>query len=175
MLDLTAMIFVLTGGVLLGGGTEKVLLGGSPYYVIAGLALLATAILLFNKKSLAFHVHATLLLASLAWAAIEPGSDWWQLGARGGLLVVLGLWLLAPFIQRPIKRYDVAARSFVCVAPLALAVAASIVTTCYAMSQDPHDLTQNPTLTRPQPASGPTALYRTDSGTPWIARRSVVR
>lgn len=99
---LTAVVFAVIGLALGGGGTRLLLLGGSPYYLIAGLGFLLTAFLLFRRRAAALWVYALVVLGSLAWAIWEVGFDWWQLGPRGGVIILLGLWLLTPWIRRPL-------------------------------------------------------------------------
>lgn len=90
-LTITAVIFGVLGLVLGVGGAQLVLLGGSPYFLIAGLVFLGTALLLFLRRVEALWLYGLFILGSLIWAVSEVGLDWWQLGPRGGLIVVLGL------------------------------------------------------------------------------------
>ncbi|TCN30765.1 glucose/quinate/shikimate family membrane-bound PQQ-dependent dehydrogenase [Sinorhizobium americanum] len=138
---LTALLFALIGLVLGAGGTRLVLLGGSPYYLITSLAFLLTALLLYRKSAAAIWVYTLMVLGSLAWAVWEVGFDWWQLGPRGGVIILLGFWLLAPWIRRPLgfispsgERYSAAAW------PLALASLVAIGVALYSMTQDVHDI-----------------------------------
>ncbi|WP_162913090.1 hypothetical protein [Rhodospirillaceae bacterium SYSU D60014] len=38
------------------------------------------------------------MLGSLGWAVWEVGLDWWQLAPRGDVIVLIGLYLLMPWI-----------------------------------------------------------------------------
>ncbi|MBN9614453.1 MAG: PQQ-binding-like beta-propeller repeat protein, partial [Acidobacteriales bacterium] len=126
--------------VLLAGGGWLLSLGGSAYYLLAGLGFLITAILLFQKNAHALSVYAVIIVASLAWALWEVGLDWWQLGPRGGVIILIGIWLLTPWIRVPLGfasptgyRYGVRAT------PLAIAVVLSIVVAVVSMFFDPYD------------------------------------
>ncbi len=137
----TALLFALIGLALSAGGTQLVLLGGSPYYLIIGLAFLLTALLLFRRSAAAIWVYTLIVLGSLAWAIWEVGFDWWQLGPRGGVIILLGFWLLTPWIRRPLgfvspsgERYSAGAW------PLALASLIAIGVALYSMTQDIHDI-----------------------------------
>ena len=139
---ITAVIFALIGIALGGGGVQLVLLGGSPYYLVAGAGFLLTAILLFMKRPAALWVYAVVIVASLAWAVWEVGFDWWQLGPRGGVIIVLGFWLMTPWVRKPLgfvsptgQRYG--AKSL----PLAISLVASVAIAVFSMFQDPHDKT----------------------------------
>jgi quinoprotein glucose dehydrogenase len=90
----------LMGLALATGGSWLLLLGGSPFYLPAGLVLLGVAALLAARRPAALPVYAALLAATLAWALWEVGLDWWPLASRGGLLVLLGAFLLTPWILR---------------------------------------------------------------------------
>src|SRR3546814_743281 len=135
------IILILWGGVLAVGGTQLLLLGGSVYYLMAGLAIMLTGILLFLRKSLALVVYAGVVLGSLVWAIWEVGLDWWQLGPRGGVVILIGLWLLTPWIRKPLgcssptgTRYAAGA------APLAASVALAIVVAIVSFFVDPHNI-----------------------------------
>nr|WP_298100022.1 glucose/quinate/shikimate family membrane-bound PQQ-dependent dehydrogenase [uncultured Shinella sp.] len=141
LLSLTATLVALIGLVLTGGGGWLLSLGGSPYYLVTGLAFFVTAILLFRRSSAALWLYALIVLGSLGWAIWEVGFDWWQLGPRGGVIVLIGLWLMLPAIRRPLgfasptgTRYPASAL------PLAVASLVAIAVAGYSMTQDPHDL-----------------------------------
>ncbi|WP_284324303.1 glucose/quinate/shikimate family membrane-bound PQQ-dependent dehydrogenase [Cypionkella aquatica] len=132
------VIFAAIGAILLLGGGWLLSLGGSPYYLVAGLGFLATGILLLRKRAEALVVYAITLAATLIWAVWEIGFDWWQLAPRGGIPVLLGLLLLLPAAWRNLKFSAVATTS----APrfpaaLGGVVAASVAVAGYAMFQDP--------------------------------------
>ncbi len=103
---LLAAVFLnaLFGIVLIVGGIWLIAVDGSWYYALAGVALLATATLLFQRKASALWLYAALVLATLAWALWEVGLDWWPLAARGDILFLLGLFLLTPWVTRPLLR-----------------------------------------------------------------------
>lgn len=137
---ITAILFTLIGIALAVGGGQLVLFDGSAYYLICGLGFILTAILLFLRLAIALRVYAVLILASLVWAVWEVGFDWWQLGPRGGVIILLGIWLLTPWIRRPLgfssptgMRYGASST------PLALAVVIAIAVAIFSMFIDPLD------------------------------------
>ncbi|WP_313194086.1 glucose/quinate/shikimate family membrane-bound PQQ-dependent dehydrogenase [Shinella zoogloeoides] len=141
LLTLTAVLFTIIGLVLTGGGGWLLSLGGSPYYLVTGLAFLVTAALLFRRSAAALWLYALIVLGSLGWAIFEVGFDWWQLGPRGGVIVLLGLWLMLPAIRRPLGFASPTGTPYPASAmPLAVAVLVAIVVAGYSMTQDPHDL-----------------------------------
>ncbi len=142
VLILTTALFGLIGLVLTLGGLWLAVLGGSLYYVLAGLAFLLTAVLIHRRSSAALWVYAGVILASLAWAVWETGFDWWQLGPRGGVIVVLGLWLMTPWVRRPLGYPGVSAPPYVpSAAPVTFAVLVSVAVALFSMLQDPYDRT----------------------------------
>jgi len=99
-----AIVVGLMGLALGIGGVWLILLGGSLYYALAGALLIGTALLLILGMPAAFWLYAALIACSLVWALWEAGLDWWPLAARGGVLVVIGVLLLTPWITRTPRR-----------------------------------------------------------------------
>ncbi|MDQ0473371.1 glucose/quinate/shikimate family membrane-bound PQQ-dependent dehydrogenase [Labrys wisconsinensis] len=132
---ITTAVFALIGLYLLAGGGWLLALGGSAYYLIAGLALLATAVLLWRRSQAALWLYAALLVGSIAWAIHEVGFDFWALAPRGDILVPLGIWLLLPLVTRRLGPASGAAKL-----PLAVGVVASLAVVGYALTQDPQDI-----------------------------------
>lgn len=95
---LFVVVVGLIGVVLTGGGVWLIVLGGSWYYLVAGLAFLGTAVLLAQRRPAAWGLYAVLVVGTLIWALREVGLDWWPLAARGDLVFVIGLLLLTPFV-----------------------------------------------------------------------------
>ncbi|NKM58802.1 membrane-bound PQQ-dependent dehydrogenase, glucose/quinate/shikimate family [Rhizobium anhuiense] len=138
---ITSIFFIIIGLALGGGGLWLVTLGGSVFYLFAGLMFLITAGLLLMRKAVALWVYAVLVIAALGWAVWEVGFDWWQLGPRGGMIILLGLWLLTPGIRRPLglrspTGFTYGANPW----PLAIPVILAILVALYSMTTDPHDL-----------------------------------
>lgn len=126
---ITAVLFSLIGIALAAGGAQLLMLGDSAYYLITGIAFLLTALLLFLRRAAALWLYALIILGSLGWSLWEVGFDWWQLGPRGGVIIVLGMWLLTPWIRRPLgfKSPTTGFRYGASAGPLAASVALSIV------------------------------------------------
>ena len=141
LFTLTAALIAIIGLVLTGGGGWLLSLGGSPYYLVTGIAFLLTADLLFRRKAAALWLYALVILGSLGWAVWEVGFDWWQLGPRGGVIVLIGLWLMLPAMRRPLGFASPTGTPYPASAlPLAIAALVAIGVAGYSMTQDPHDL-----------------------------------
>lgn len=152
---ITAVLFTLIGIALAAGGAQLLMLGGSAYYLITGIAFIVTAVLLFLRRAEALWLYALIILGSLGWAILEVGLDWWQLGPRGGVIIVLGMWLLTPWVRRPLgfvspntgHRYSASAT------PLAASVGLAVVIALISMVVNSHDLSGD--LSEEQIAAAP--------------------
>ena len=135
MMIVTAAISLLAGLFLLVGGIYLAMLGGSFYYLIAGLVFVITAVLVYLGRREVLPLFGLFLLGSLGWAIWEVGFDWWQLGTRGGFTVLFGLWLIMPWVNHRLTRgRAVGAWS------LAAPVLVTLVVAVYSMFEAPHDL-----------------------------------
>ncbi|SEB55065.1 quinoprotein glucose dehydrogenase [Pseudomonas saponiphila] len=101
---LLGILLLLMGLALLAGGIKLSLLGGSLYYVLAGIGLTLTGLLLLAGKRAALGLYAVVLFASTVWSLWEIGLDWWQLVPRLSLWFALGVVLLLPWFRRPLLR-----------------------------------------------------------------------
>jgi len=77
------------------GGVDLLALGGSPYYLGAGLLVTCAGVLVWFRKASGLVVYAAALVVTLAWAFWEVGLDWWALMPRLLAPIVLGLILWA--------------------------------------------------------------------------------
>ncbi len=136
-ITLTALVFFLIGAALGVGGVWLAVLGGSWYYIVAALAFLITSYLLFRKRASALLVYAILVIGTLGWAIWEIGLDWWQLAPRGGVIMLLGLWLLTPWIRRGLNTVAGKPSSWGPAIPLLISVLAALAIAVYSMTQDP--------------------------------------
>lgn len=134
---LTAVIFALCGLYLTIGGVWLLSYGDTPYYAVCGIALLATAFLAWKGRPAAFWLYTLVILGSLAWAIGEVGIDFWSLVPRGDVVVILGIWLLLPFVSRQITTSRIAKL------PLVGSVALALIVVVVAFVQDPGDQAGN--------------------------------
>lgn len=88
----------LFGLALLIGGVWLIGLGGSWYYGLAGIALLATAALLWRRKPAALALISLIWLATLVWALWEVGMNAWGLVPR---LVAISVVLVLVALVSP--------------------------------------------------------------------------
>ncbi|WP_332875735.1 membrane-bound PQQ-dependent dehydrogenase, glucose/quinate/shikimate family [Massilia sp. S19_KUP03_FR1] len=156
LLAITGSIFIFLGLALGGGGVYLATLGGSLYYLVAGLGLAATGLLVFKGRRAALGLLAALLLATVAWSLVEVRFDWWQLLPRLDIWLAAAVWLLLPFVSR---RLAPASGSDTGRAALFASVAVTVLVGVVALFQDYHDLhgevpAANMTATAPHDAAG---------------------
>ncbi|WP_421534584.1 glucose/quinate/shikimate family membrane-bound PQQ-dependent dehydrogenase [Pseudomonas marginalis] len=101
---LLGVLLLIMGLALLAGGVKLSLLGGSLYYLLAGIGITLTGLLLLATRRAALGLYALVLFASTVWALWEVGLDWWQLVPRLALLFALGIVMLLPWFLRPLLR-----------------------------------------------------------------------
>ena len=87
-----AALGVLVFGLLfIAGGGYLATLGGSLYFLIAGLGMLVSAVLLFKRRLAGAWLFAAVMVASLVWALVDAGLVFWPLVSRLFALAVLSL------------------------------------------------------------------------------------
>src|SRR5687767_13440356 len=95
-----ALVLLALGLALLGGGVYLIRLGGSPYYVLYGSALTASAVLLWQRHGSGAMLYGVTVLLTLAWGIWESGYNGWALLSHMLLPVLLGLVLFVPAVRR---------------------------------------------------------------------------
>ncbi len=95
---LLSVVLALIALVLIAGGAQLALLGGSLYYLAAGLLVAASAWLIFKGDRRGIWVYGAMLLVTLLWALWEGGLDPWRLQSRLFGPVVLGVWVAWPLL-----------------------------------------------------------------------------
>ncbi|MGM8909608.1 membrane-bound PQQ-dependent dehydrogenase, glucose/quinate/shikimate family [Psychrobacter sp. 1U1] len=98
-----AIIMAIFAAPLLIGGAYLLFLGGSPYYLFAGVIILTTAFLLLKKHWSAYGLYAIFIVATMVWALWESGFDWWALAPRVGFPLIFGLLMLLPWVSSKMR------------------------------------------------------------------------
>jgi quinoprotein glucose dehydrogenase len=106
MTRFSAIIIALLGLVLTIGGAYLAAIGGTWYYIICGIGFLITAYLLFVRSPAALDLYALIVAGTLVWALFEVGLDWWQLMPRGGIITLIGIWLIMPWVTSRLTTDD---------------------------------------------------------------------
>jgi membrane-bound PQQ-dependent dehydrogenase (glucose/quinate/shikimate family) len=95
-----AIVLMLAGLVLAIGGLRLATLGGSLYYVVSGLVLIISAVLLWRGDRWGAYLYGLLTFGTVLWALAESGFDGWALAPRILPFLVLGSLLLRPRVRR---------------------------------------------------------------------------
>lgn len=100
------LLVALIGLALAIGGGRLIGLGGSWYYLLAGIGLLLSGLQLMRGKGSGFWWYAAVFGGTLLWTAWESGTDYWRWVPRMGMVTVLGFFvaLLSTRLDRPVSR-----------------------------------------------------------------------
>ncbi|SFN42465.1 quinoprotein glucose dehydrogenase [Izhakiella capsodis] len=132
---LTTLFLALSGIYLVGGGIWLICIGGSVYYLAAGIALLITAWLLYRRKATSLLFYAGFLLATLIWSLWEVGFDFWALTPRLDVVFFLGLWMVLPFIAKAMVAPSPSARG-----ALSTVLVITVLALGWAIFHDPQEI-----------------------------------
>ncbi|WP_396617498.1 membrane-bound PQQ-dependent dehydrogenase, glucose/quinate/shikimate family [Lysobacter soli] len=135
-----AIVVGLLAVVFLAGGGWLGVLGGSPYYFIAGLFLLASAALLWRGSRAGPWCFWAVLVGTAIWTWWESGSNYWRWVPRLGLM--LALCIAVSLVQPSLGMARRPARLLTLLLSLSLLVA-------FALAFLPHGVTP---AQRPLPA-----------------------
>ncbi|MEC7976205.1 MAG: membrane-bound PQQ-dependent dehydrogenase, glucose/quinate/shikimate family [Pseudomonadota bacterium] len=97
---ITAIVIGIFAAALFWQGATLLGMGGTPYYVVAGLAMLVAAWDLFCGRPRGFVIFSGVLLLTLAWAVYESGNGFWTVGSRIWIIGLFAVWLCLPMIRR---------------------------------------------------------------------------
>lgn len=132
---ITGGLIALAGLSLAAGGLYLVALGGTWYYLLAGMGTLVTGIALAQGRRWSLHLYAVVLAATVLWALHEVGLRGWELEPRLLLPTCLGIYLLLPWVARRLgPRRTGYGRPHL---PLALAVALSVLVGGASLTRSP--------------------------------------
>lgn len=92
-----ASALVSIGLYLVWKGGELVGLGGSIYYLLMGLGLIAVGALLVLRNPWGPRLFAIMLAITVVWSIFEAGIDFLALLPRLAAWIVVGLWFLMPW------------------------------------------------------------------------------
>ncbi len=158
---LIGVVLVLIGAPLLVGGLQLVSLGGSPYYVLSGLACAAAGVLIARGNASGLSLYAAMVVGTLLWSLWEVGGQFWQLLPRLAGPAVIALLLAVPAVRRsmavapvPWARHACLAAGSACVLTLAITF---IVVPVFDIQEEAPEITA--------PVSGAPTDWRSYGGT----------
>lgn len=103
---LYALLLGLIALVLVYGGTDLISLHGSPYYLLAGIALAGCAVMTWRDRREGVAVYAAIIVVTLAWALWEVGFDAWSLMPRLVAWFIVGIGMIIPAFRRRLRWRD---------------------------------------------------------------------
>jgi quinoprotein glucose dehydrogenase len=95
-----ALLLVLVGAAYTVGGAILAGVGGSLYYLCAGVAMVVAGVLAWARRRGWGWVYLLVTVASVVWALAEAGFDFWKLIPRLDVILGLGVLLLIPWPRR---------------------------------------------------------------------------
>jgi quinoprotein glucose dehydrogenase len=98
-----ALVMIIFGLPIAAGGAWLITLGGSWYYLFAGIGLIVSAVFLWRHDSVGVWAYLLTFLGTLVWALWERGMDGWaQVPRLVAPTIILLLVLFAiPALRRP--------------------------------------------------------------------------
>ena len=112
---------------LLYGGFSLAMLGGSPYYLVAGIALACSAVMIWRGQRGGLWLYAAILFGTIAWSIWEVGFSSWELMPRLVAWLVLGVPMLVPAFRRGFEAAAPPRRKRATFGRAALALGAAVV------------------------------------------------
>jgi len=110
-------LLLLIGLLLTGGGARLVALGGSAYYLLAGLACLGAGYGIWRGRHWGLWLYGAMLGATLLWSLWEVGGAFWLLLPRLTGPMIIGLVLALPLFRRQVTAARDGATRFACGLP----------------------------------------------------------
>ncbi|MDQ9833994.1 glucose/quinate/shikimate family membrane-bound PQQ-dependent dehydrogenase [Acinetobacter soli] len=98
------LALLITGVFYIIGGGKLISLGGSWYFLIAGLIITASAFFIFKKKATGVWLYTLAFVGTVIWALIDAGFEFWPLHSR--LMFPAGLFAAVIFTLPSIRKYQ---------------------------------------------------------------------
>ncbi|NPD14900.1 membrane-bound PQQ-dependent dehydrogenase, glucose/quinate/shikimate family [Xinfangfangia sp. D13-10-4-6] len=97
-----AVLLVLIGAAYIWGGGQLAALGGSLYFLLTGIAVVLSGLLVWRGNALGGWLYALVLASTWIWAISEVGVDFWTLLPRLMGPFLFGLFFLTPWYRRSV-------------------------------------------------------------------------
>lgn len=98
------IVLLATGLFFTVGGGKLISVGGSWYFLLAGLLILASAFFTFRKKVVAVWIYSLFFIATIVWALVDVGFEFWPLHSR--LMFPAGLFAALMLTLPALRRYQ---------------------------------------------------------------------
>ncbi len=100
-------VIALIGVVLTIGGAWLAALGGSFYYLLTGLAMIVSGLLLIRRRAIGGWTYVVIFVLTVIWALAEAGADNWALVPRivAPLVLLVAVFLVLPTLSTAPRRW----------------------------------------------------------------------
>ncbi|NEX46469.1 membrane-bound PQQ-dependent dehydrogenase, glucose/quinate/shikimate family [Rhodobacter sp. ETT8] len=168
--NLLAVVLVIFGLPIFGGGIWLIILGGSWYYALAGIGLLATAYALFHRSMAAVWVYVLTFAGTVIWAFWEAGFNWWAQVPRlvAPTLVLVLVLATIPALHRLGARRAGSTLPLIALVGLLFAQAFS-GQPAWAQEQSSTEPAPQPDALPTEPPSAPVTFQMPEVGADWPA------
>jgi len=126
---LLGLVILASGIAMVVGGSLLTGAGGTPYYLVGGVALCFSGLLVLFRRVLGLDLYALFLAGTAGWAWHEVGPQLWPLLPRLDIWALLAVLLVLPPLSRAFVDRGERSR-----APLLLTVLATIVIGAIALA-----------------------------------------
>ncbi|MGH8145658.1 MAG: membrane-bound PQQ-dependent dehydrogenase, glucose/quinate/shikimate family [Rhodanobacteraceae bacterium] len=99
------IVLVIIGLYFVIGGVYLLTLGGTPYYLLAGIGLLLTGVGLGFARGWSLWIYFIVLLGTLVWAVVEVGFKRFGLAPRLWLPIAIGIYLMMPWVSHRLNEH----------------------------------------------------------------------
>jgi quinoprotein glucose dehydrogenase len=89
------ILITIMGAALMAAGINFITRGDSPYFLVIGIGIVASGILMALGKRLGVYAYGLSLLVILVWSIIEEGMDISALLPRVAVPILLGVYVFS--------------------------------------------------------------------------------
>ncbi|MBO9711734.1 membrane-bound PQQ-dependent dehydrogenase, glucose/quinate/shikimate family [Sphingomonas sp.] len=146
------IVIALIGLILAGGGAWLASLGGSAYYLVTGLAMIASGVLLVRRRIAGGWLYVAIFAATVIWALAEAGTNDWALVPRviAPLVLLVAVFLVMPTLSARPNRWRLGTG-----ASVAAVVIVALFGTIFARMNAPRPMGALPPLAAGMPDTAP--------------------
>jgi quinoprotein glucose dehydrogenase len=101
----SGIVLLVLGLFFVIGGIYLLILGGTPYYLLAGIGLALTGLGLLFARGWSLWLYFIVLLGTLIWAVLGVGFERFALAPRLWLPILVGTWLVMPWVSHRLDEH----------------------------------------------------------------------
>lgn len=89
------LLIILLGAVMVVGGWKIVSMGGDIHFIVTGIGVLLSGVLVMTGRKLGLYLYAATLVFAVVWSLLTVGANPELLLPRLGIPVLLGLYVFS--------------------------------------------------------------------------------